>query len=72
MKYWLYFTLAISMLLKELVKTEVFKFMSIGKLQTPSCTRNKFINSTHHSHIEKKIDFPEFNKAALIFGYLFY
>ena len=34
--------------------------------------RNAVINSTYHSHIEKKIGLPEFNKASLIGGYLIF
>ena len=34
--------------------------------------RNIIINSTHHSHIEKKIALPDFNKASLMGGYLIY
>jgi len=36
------------------------------------CLRNIITNSAHHSHIEKKIDLPDFNKASLIGGYLIY
>jgi len=34
--------------------------------------RNNMINLTYHSHMEKKIDLPEFNKASLIGGYLIF
>ena len=36
------------------------------------CMRNIITNPAYHSHIEKKIDLPDFNKASLIGGYLIY
>lgn len=34
--------------------------------------KDPFMKYTHHSHMEKNIDLPEFCKALLIIGYLFH